>query len=137
MTSAVSQACSLCANPGTRHIATCHRTVRIQRCVLCGVEFAVYPPDRAPDRDHFAGLDPEMYARSVKATREASYDELLAHVSAVVKGGRWLDVGCSYGWLLKRARDAGFDGHGVEPSPGAAQHARDAGFSVTTGNFPD
>jgi len=77
-----------------------------------------------------------MYARSVKATREASYDELLARVSAVVQGGRWLDVGCSYGWLLERVQTAGFDGYGVEPSPGAAQQARDAKLKVTTGIFP-
>jgi 2-polyprenyl-3-methyl-5-hydroxy-6-metoxy-1,4-benzoquinol methylase len=77
-----------------------------------------------------------MYARSVQATRESSYDELLAHVRAVVKGGRWLDVGCSYGWLLRRVRAAGFDGFGVEPSPGAAQRAREAGLSVATGTFP-
>src|SRR2546425_6230200 len=92
MNSAIGQLCSLCQNPGTRQIATCDQTVRIQSCDHCGVEFAVYPPERRPDRDHFAGLDSEMYARSVKATREASYDELLAHVSTVIKGGRWLDV---------------------------------------------
>jgi SAM-dependent methyltransferase len=111
--------------------------VRIQCCGQCGVEFAVYPPERRPDRDHFAGLDEEMYARSVQATREASYHRLLAHVSAVIKGGRWLDVGCSYGWLLKRVRAAGFDGYGVEPSPDAAQKARDAGLKVATGIFPE
>jgi len=37
---------------------------------------------------------------------------------------------------LERVRAAGFDGYGVEPSPGAAQKARDAGLSVTTGTFP-
>ena len=136
MNSAAGQLCLLCQNPGTRHIATCDQTVRIQSCGLCGVEFAMYPPERRPDHDHFAGLDAEMYARSVKATREASYDDLLAHVSALVKAGRWLDVGCSYGWLLKRVLAAGFDGYGVEPSPGAAQKARDAGLKVTTGSFP-
>src|SRR5262245_7180761 len=136
MNSAVGQSCFLCRNRATRLIATCDRTVRIQSCGLCGVEFAVYPPDQRPDRDHFDGLDVEMYARSVQATREASYDELLAHVSAVRKGGRWLDVGCSYGWLLKRVQAAGFEGYGVEPSPGAAQKAHESGLKVMTGSFP-
>ena len=136
MNSGVVQPCPICQNPGTRHIATCDQTVRIQGCTRCGAEFAIYPPQRRADRDHFAGVDGEMYARSVKATREASYEALLAHVSAVIKGGRWLDVGCSYGWLLERMRTAGFDGYGVEPSPGAAQKARDSGLKVTTGIFP-
>jgi SAM-dependent methyltransferase len=100
------------------------------------VEFALYPPERRPDRDHFSGLDAEMYARSVKATREASYDQLLTRVSAFIKGGHWLDVGCSYGWLLQHVRTAGFNAYGVEPSPDAAQKARDTGLKVTTGTFP-
>jgi len=136
MTAAAGHLCHLCQSPDTRHIATCDHKVRIQSCCRCGVEFAIYPAERQPDRDHFAGLDAEMYARSVQATRVASYDELLARVSSVVKGGRWLDVGCSFGWLLERVRAAGFDGYGVEPSPGAAQKARATGLNVTPGTFP-
>ena len=136
MNSVAGLLCRLCQSPATRRVATCGQTVSIQSCGQCGVEFAVYPLERRPDRDHFSGLDAEMYARSVKTTREASYDELLARVSAVIKDGRWLDVGCSYGWLLERVRTSGFDGYGVEPSPDAAQQARETGLKVTTGTFP-
>lgn len=118
-------------------VAVCDGDVRIHRCSQCSVEFASYLASRRADRDHFAGLDADMYAQSVKATREASYDELLERVSAFVASGRWLDVGCSYGWLLRRAKTAGFDVFGVEPSPEAAEQSRAAGLDVTTGMYPD
>lgn len=55
---------------------------------------------------------------------------------------RLLDVGCSSGALLIRAREMGFEAEGVDPSARAAATARQAGFKVHTGplegaQFPD
>ena len=129
--------CPLCAASAAAPIASFGPQIQIYLCPECRVEFAVYPPERSSDCDHFEGLDAEMYSRSVKATREASYGTLLAHVSAQVKGGRWLDVGCSYGWLLERVQAEGYDGYGVEPSGGAVAAARQKGLKVTAGIYPD
>jgi len=42
-----------------------------------------------------------------------------------VKSGRWLDVGCSAGFVVKAASDLGFDAHGVELEPAAVAWGRD------------
>jgi 2-polyprenyl-3-methyl-5-hydroxy-6-metoxy-1,4-benzoquinol methylase len=42
-----------------------------------------------------------------------------------VAGSRLLEIGCAYGWFLDAARTRGYDVTGVEPSRGAAGHARD------------
>jgi len=43
-----------------------------------------------------------------------------------VPHGRWLDVGCSAGFVVKAAAEAGFDAHGVEVEPAAAAYGREA-----------
>lgn len=42
-----------------------------------------------------------------------------------VSTGRWLDVGCSAGFVVKAASAAGFDAHGVEVEPAAVAYGRD------------
>lgn len=38
--------------------------------------------------------------------------------------GRWLDVGCSAGFVVKAAADAGFEAHGVDIEPAAVDYGR-------------
>ena len=42
-----------------------------------------------------------------------------------VASGRWLDVGCSAGFVVKAAADHGFDAHGVEVEAAAVEYGRD------------
>ncbi|TDJ63733.1 MAG: class I SAM-dependent methyltransferase [Proteobacteria bacterium] len=42
-----------------------------------------------------------------------------------VSRGRWLDVGCSAGFIVAAAADAGFDAHGVELEPAAITYGRE------------
>jgi SAM-dependent methyltransferase len=74
--------------------------------------------------------------RSVGATRLRSYDKLLAEVQPFASSGTWIDVGCSYGWLLERVGAAGYQPLGLEPSPAAATEARTKGLNVIDGFFP-
>jgi SAM-dependent methyltransferase len=54
-----------------------------------------------------------------------------------VDGGRWLDVGCSFGWLLRHVSRGPFRGFGVEPSISALPGLRGAGLAVCAGRYPD
>jgi 2-polyprenyl-3-methyl-5-hydroxy-6-metoxy-1,4-benzoquinol methylase len=87
--------------------------------------------------DHFTQVRMASYSRSVQVVRERSYRTLVEAVRAYVREGQWLDVGCSFGWLLQYVQTRGFDPYGVEPSPSAAQDARDRGLHVAVGEYPD
>jgi SAM-dependent methyltransferase len=53
------------------------------------------------------------------------------------RGGRLLDVGCSYGWFLEAAERRGWDARGIEPDQVTARRATQAGRKVELGRFPD
>jgi SAM-dependent methyltransferase len=50
--------------------------------------------------------------------------------------GRLLEVGCASGWLLKHARERGWEVRGVEIAPEAVAHARGLGLEVFHGDLP-
>jgi SAM-dependent methyltransferase len=132
----------LCEQTKTWSLARYEHRATLFRCRGCGVAFANFadsPADNstAPEQDHFQGLDLKKYLRSVGATRLSSYDHLLKRVAKFVPQGRWLDVGCSYGWLLKFLGERGYEGVGIEPSGPAAQAALDVGLHVRTGYYPE
>ncbi len=136
--------CPLCHADTMRPIARLAGDAAIARCRRCGLARGEHSPttvhENAPQDqtaiDHFRGLDQYRYLRSVGATRKRSYDRLLSEVRPFVARGTWLDVGCSYGWLLERARDAGYEPFGIEPSTAAAAQTRTLGIPVALGCFP-
>jgi len=133
-------ACPICRTEAKRALSL-RSSCEIFNCTSCGVHFAAFTKQSEPwtttECDHFRGLDLERYERSVRATRESSYCNLISRVKAHVMTGNWLDVGCSYGWLLDRARKSGFHPFGVEPSPRARMAARKKGIQVAAGNYPE
>jgi 2-polyprenyl-3-methyl-5-hydroxy-6-metoxy-1,4-benzoquinol methylase len=134
----IATACRVCESERVNPVARV-RDVAIERCENCGAAFAHYPQHSATQEhaDHFAGLDLDRYFRSVKATRERSYDELWQRVRPLKTAGRWLDVGCSYGWLMEYMQSRGFEMAGVEPSSDAAAHAEKNHLRVYHGLFPE
>jgi SAM-dependent methyltransferase len=131
--------CTICGSEALSHL-TIRGSCLIFNCRDCGVHFARYETDsrsKTHERaDPFRGVDLEKYERSVRATREASYCQLLSRVRTFVQSGNWLDVGCSFGWLLCHVQQRGFAPFGVEPSPGAVASARKAGLSIAEGLYP-
>lgn len=131
--------CPLCLADTMQPVTQLANDAAVSRCRKCGLARGEHRASAAerPAEDHFRGLDAERYLRSVGATRKRSYDRLLKEVGAFAKHGIWLDVGCSYGWLLERVRDTGFEPLGIEPSPAAAMDAQTRGLPVVEGFFPD
>lgn len=98
--------------------------VAVKRCVACGLLLStiVARSDTTPE---FSRVNQARYARGLLATRDRQSDELIAIAREHVPEARDLvDVGCSYGRFLARARAAGFRVRGVEPDPLAAASAR-------------
>lgn len=128
--------CLLCDGP--LRIACQSPDLVIHRCRSCGVEARLAVPVTGSGHDHFAELDLAQYEASVGAFRKRSYPAFIARVSRHATGGRWLDVGCSFGWLLRYLADhTAFVPMGVEPSETAAQTARASGLDVLPAAFPD
>lgn len=105
----------------------------MRRCDTCGLIFLsprptrttlnqYYPPTYAPYRpaiqDEKNGLMRWMRHRKIVQRRMA----VERHLSQ--RQGYLLDVGCSTGIFLDEMRSAGWQTHGIEISPGAADYAR-------------
>lgn len=131
----VSKACPICTGVGIQY-QTLSQTALLH-CKTCGVEFADYPAESAGNRDHFDRLDEQHYLASVGQTRIRSFQTLIPRVQSYCPTGRWLDVGCSYGWLLTAAQQVGYLVEGIEPSHSAAAVAEAAGHRVRQGTYPD
>jgi SAM-dependent methyltransferase len=127
--------CPLCHLDSLRQVARLADEAVVSRCRQCGLACGEHRSGAA-NADHFRGLDQDRYLRSVGATRLKSYDRLRREVQPLVSCGLWLDVGCSYGWLLTYMQERGYEALGLEPSPPAAAEARNRGVKVVEGLFP-
>lgn len=98
----------------------------IERCAACGMAFL--PLDYLPAGSYSDAADP--YYLQQEAERVGNAHRLL---ELVPKGGRLLEIGCATGFLLRAARERGFDVVGVEMSEWASGIARDRfGLDVRT-----
>jgi SAM-dependent methyltransferase len=75
---------------------------------------------------------------SIDAVREKNFTRIIETLSANFgKCKTVLDVGCSRGTFLKRAKQHGLSATGLEPDANLAEESRNAGFDVITGFFPN
>lgn len=133
--------CNLCGENDAQRLFTEHyclgeRAVRlgINRCARCGLVYVsprltlastrlVYEHDSAQTISHNYCWD--------SGGDVSRFGPLLTRLAGVAPGGRFLDVGCGGGHLLKEAKQAGrWEVVGVEPVSDAAQQA--AAYSGVT-----
>jgi 2-polyprenyl-3-methyl-5-hydroxy-6-metoxy-1,4-benzoquinol methylase len=117
-------------------------------CLGCGLRYldpqpteqqleALYGPSYfAQARPGEPGYD--RYVEEFEGIRR-TFDERLGMLPAPTPAGsRLLDVGAALGLFVERARAAGWQAVGLEPSPWAADYARDVlRQPVRTGKLPD
>jgi 2-polyprenyl-3-methyl-5-hydroxy-6-metoxy-1,4-benzoquinol methylase len=72
---------------------------------------------------------------SILRTFERRWQRLARHAVRPLAGGRYLDVGCAYGYALEVARAAGMEPFGVDVSAHAASEARSRGLAVVEGGI--
>jgi len=98
--------------------------IKIKTCSQCG--FLLSDIQRIePTAPEFSRINDESYQRSIGKVRQHQAREILHCVRQYAKeGGDWLDVGCSFGYLLFEAKQSGFNVFGVEPDEKAVRHAR-------------
>lgn len=134
---------SRCPNCGaaTRHVFE-KNGYDLVRCRRCRLEFVDPIPDDASLRAQYddeewfdwtsvsrSDADIESLRSSDKAlpaSQRRAYDEILAEAEASLgTKGSLLDIGCGNGPLLLRARDRGWDPHGLETSEWAVGFDRE------------
>ena len=96
------------------------------RCLDCTFVLINPPPDLSSST---ATYD-EEYSRAYIRKADKKLKRCRRWVDRVrrrfVSHGRWLDIGCSAGFVVKAADEAGFDAYGVEVEPAAVAYGRDA-----------
>ncbi len=121
--------CPLCSADDFTKIES-DRGLEVVKCKQCDL---IYTNPRARDaQENYFGDKKVFYeeARLIfngKRThhRDRNYENQVAGIQKYKKSGNLLDVGAGMGFFLKKARDAGFDVQGVEPSPALSQIAEE------------
>lgn len=92
------------------------------RCDPCGFVYLNPRPDAGEIERHYPAVD--YYAAVFPERLPAAFRWRLGEIERRQRGGRLLDVGCGNGFFLAFALERGWDGYGVDNSPGAVQEAR-------------
>ncbi len=111
---------------------------RVLRCGDCGL---VYMDERIRPQDLTAFYDRmgDIYEFYTYDEQSAIADKVaIVNTYAGASRGRFLDIGCARGDLLKALRDKGFDCYGVEISRGAVDIGRrDFGLNLFAGTLDE
>ena len=120
--------CPLCGGDDRKRIYTEHGAIGISQCLSCSVIYTC-PRIRHPEQIYWGDVE-KYYAEARlifegKASyhRDPNYLEELRLIERYKPSGRFLDVGCNMGMLLRLARQRGWTAVGVEPSPSLARLA--------------
>jgi len=130
-----------------RSCVVCDRTDReteltlqewtIERCPGCGLR--VLSPEPATEQLVEVFDDGSIYGGALDLEREllSRSEATMVALERVVSPGRLLDVGCGPGFLLRVARDRGWEPTGIDPSPFSVERARTEGIEAHQGMLED
>jgi 2-polyprenyl-3-methyl-5-hydroxy-6-metoxy-1,4-benzoquinol methylase len=115
-------ACPLCGSLDRATIYREHGALVVSQCRACSL---IYTSTRvlAPEQVYWGSVDTYyeearlVFEGKAPHHRDPNYLEELQLIKRYKPGGRFLDVGCNMGMLLRHVRRLGWTGVGVEPSP--------------------
>jgi len=131
----VEVACPLCGSERRTRLYTEHGAIGVSQCVGCSLIYTS-PRLRSPEQVYWG--DASLYYQEARLIfdgkaghhRDPNYLAEIETVERYKKAGRFLDVGCNMGMLLRLAMKRGWSCVGVEPSPSLAELAKKHGFPV-------
>lgn len=104
------------------------------KCPKCKL---IWAPKLELDTTFTSQLNERKRQEALEDARNQEFEQVVALITEhIPKGNRGLDVGCSYGWFMKKVNKL-YDMEGIEAEDKVAQEARDKGMRVYTGLFPD
>jgi SAM-dependent methyltransferase len=128
-----------CPACGSRSISSFDAPANLHRsrCSVCGLLFLNPQPLERVRHKYLYELDLAEHFRTRAARKRVLFTRRVEQLPAPASGAhRLCDVGCADGLFLEVARDAGWEGCGIELNPPAAARARERGFLVYEGAFP-
>ena len=127
--------CNCCGNNEYKIIARL-RNACIARCTECSLIFVIREDVVSIGRDYFHPYDLDKYTSYYQEFRNNFFKKHLRIIEQLVHKGAILDVGCSFGWFLKLARDFGWQPFGIEESEEVAKIAsQTGGLNIMTGDI--
>jgi SAM-dependent methyltransferase len=113
------------------------------QCATCGLRFLSVQPTAEALAELYSSAYFESDFRCGRSevsyfSEQAFIEEdrgLLDDFARLAKPGRLLEIGCAGGWLLKHARERGWQVLGVELSADAVAHARSLSLDVFHGDL--
>lgn len=121
--------CNLCGGEAARPMFQA-KGFDLVRCTGCDLAYVSNPPDAEALRKLYSAGETAYHAELHDASSAASRRigaiaaRHLKFTSRFVRSGRLVDVGCSSGEFLVRAKQAGFEASGIEFSAESAVEAR-------------
>jgi 2-polyprenyl-3-methyl-5-hydroxy-6-metoxy-1,4-benzoquinol methylase len=106
----------------------------LRRCSGCGTLLVARLPSDPDEAERYEGY---YHAGNleVPAFVERRLGEVVARFERYRTDGRWLDVGCGAGALMRAAAERGWTAVGTEVAPRAAEAVRAQGFEVHLGEL--
>lgn len=103
-----------------------HEGIELFSCANCGTVF-MHPLPTAEDvtglyADSYDGVTSGYFAKVDKKMRRSR--RRMRYLSRLVRGGMFLDIGCSGGFMVEAARERGFDAHGLDIDGVSIAYAR-------------
>ena len=97
----------------------------LAQCKKCRIVFSLVDEKTIVDaRKLYSDVKDDLYL-SQEAERSLTYQKVITHIKDFVPGkARLLDIGCSYGFFLKAAKEHGLQTDGVELSREACKYCR-------------
>jgi len=94
------------------------------RCLACGLVLINPRPPRAALHAHYDATYSAGYTRKADKKRRRSRRRVQRLTREFGLAGRWLDVGCSAGFVVEAAAAAGFEAHGVDIEAAGIDYGR-------------
>lgn len=90
--------------------------VTVFKCSRCALLQSEFPAREQTASEEFERINEASYAASIGKVRQQQARIILRMVKGLRQNeGHWIDVGCSFGYLLNEARQQGFTILGIEP----------------------
>lgn len=104
------------------------------RCAGCATLFSAELPGSEGEATDYSAYYHEANLE-IPAWVEARLEEVVGEFEPYRRSGRWLDVGCGAGTLMRAGRNRGWAAVGTEVAAGAAEAVREDGFEVHVGEL--